>query len=213
MSAPEVPPPSAALRARVAAMRPVRTRRPRLELALVALGSLGLVAALLASRFSPRPDLGSAATLAAVAAAALGFAAELWWALVPPPGQVLPARPGATRRVLVVWALVVAVLVAAGHSAGVEPMPLFMKQARYCLVLGCLVAVVPATLCLLLLRRALGVGGWPLGVVVGAAAGALGCVLLELHCPNPHAAHLVVAHGGPMLVSALLVGWLASRRP
>ena len=42
-----LPPPSAALRARLDALRPVRTRRPRLELFGVAVGSLAALAALL----------------------------------------------------------------------------------------------------------------------------------------------------------------------
>lgn len=213
MTGPEVPPPSAALLARVAAMRPVRTRRPRLELGLVALASLALVAALVAARFVPRPDLDSAATLAAVGATALAFAAELWWALVPPAGQVLPARPGAGRRVLGLWVLAVAAMLVAGHQGGTGPTPLFMKYARTCFTLGCLVAVVPAALCLILLRRGLGAGGWALGLVVGAAGGALGGLLLELHCPSRQALHLVVAHGGAMALPALVVGWVASRRP
>src|ERR1700716_1432181 len=133
MSAPEAPPPSPALLARLDGLRAVRTRRPALEAALVALGSIAATAALLfASQL--RGDAASPLVLGAAAACALGFAVELWWALVPPPGQVLPLRSRAAPRVALVWALMCAALVAAGHDWSGEPAHRFMVGARGCLV-------------------------------------------------------------------------------
>ncbi|HEX8952037.1 MAG TPA: hypothetical protein VF945_09340, partial [Polyangia bacterium] len=63
MQPPNVPPPSPALLARVDAMRPVRTRRPRLQLAGVALASLAALAGLIVA-FRPRYDVGSLTVMA-----------------------------------------------------------------------------------------------------------------------------------------------------
>jgi negative regulator of sigma F NrsF-like protein len=198
----DVPPPSPALIATLADLRPVRTRRPLVEAMGVALASLGAMAALLVwSR--PRFDVGSLAVIAAAVACALVFTVELWWALVPPRGQVLPLRRAAGARVLLAWALMLGALVAAGHA--MTPDPAFGRSAVSCLVVGALVALTPAALCLLLLRRALDVGGWRVGALVGGAAGALGGLSLELHCANTHVAHVVLAHGGVILLPALLL--------
>src|SRR5438270_2233432 len=111
-----LPPPSPALLARVDAMRPVRTRRPALQLAIVALLSLAALGALL-TQFRPRFDADSTAVLFAAVVCALAFVGELWWALVPPPGQVLPLRRAAGARVLLVWLGMLAALLVAGHDA------------------------------------------------------------------------------------------------
>ena len=203
-----LPPPSPALLARVDAMRPVRTRRPWLELALVALGSIGALAALL-TVFRPRFDAGSTLVMAVAAVCALVFGAELWWALVPPPGQVLPLRRGAAARVALTWLVMVTALVIAGHDAALGPS--VMASARACLLVGTMTALVPALLTLVALRSAVELGGWRLGAVVGGAAGALGALCLELHCANTHLFHVVVAHGGaallPIGIFAAVAAW------
>jgi hypothetical protein len=203
-----LPPPSPALLARLEAMRPVRTRRPRLELAAVAAVSLAALAALV-TLFRPRGDAASTTVLLVSAVCALAFVAELWWALVPPPGQVLPLRRAAAVRVGLTWLVMVAALVLAGHDAlGGTP---FLPSARACLIAGTLTALVPAALCLVVLRRAVELGGWRIGAVVGGAAGALGALCLELHCPNTELWHVVVAHGGAALVPIVVFALVARR--
>jgi hypothetical protein len=192
-----LPPPSPALVARLDAMRAVRTRRPALQLAVIALLSLGALAALL-TRFRPRVDADATAVVIAAIVCALAFVGELWWALVPPRGQVLPLRRAAGARVLLVWLAMLTALVVAGHDAARDPS--FMRSARACLLVGTMTALVPAALCLVALRRAIELGGWRIGAVVGGAAGALGALCLELHCANTHVAHVVVAHGGAALL-------------
>lgn len=205
---PEVPPPSPALASALAGLRPVRTRRPLVEATLIALASLGALAALLVwSR--PRFDVGTGAVVAAALACALGFAVELWWALVPPRGQVLPLRPRAGGRVLLLWGLMLGALLVGGHSWSSDPA--FGRSAGACLFVGALVALTPAALCLLALRRALEVAGWRLGFFVGGAAGALGGVGLALHCANSHASHVVVAHGGAILLPAIILALVLKR--
>jgi hypothetical protein len=72
-------------------------------------------------------------------------------------------------------------------------------------------ALIPAALCLVALRRAVELGGWRIGAVVGGAAGALGALCLELHCANTHLSHVVLAHGGaallPIVVFAGSFAW------
>lgn len=208
MPPPTLPPPSPALLERVEAMRPVRTRRPRLQLAVVALASLAALAGLL-TLFRLRYDVMSAAVMAVAGLCALAFVAELWWALVPPRGQVLPLRRASGVRVALTWLVMLAALVVAGHDASRDPS--LMVSARACLLVGTMTALVPALLALVALRRAIELGGWRLGAVVGGAAGALGALCLELHCANTHLSHVVLAHGGaaliPIVVFALVFPW------
>jgi hypothetical protein len=206
----ELPPPSPALLARVETMRKVRTRQPRSEAVWVAAVSVVAMAALLVV-FGPRGDVGTWPVVVATVVCAVGFAVELWWALVPPRGQVLPLRPAAGLRVVGGWVLLLVALAAAGHEWAAEPAAAFVARTRACLLLGCAVALVPVALCLIVLRRALGTGGWRLAVFVGGAGGALAGALLELHCPNAHLGHVVVAHGGAMALPALVLA-LAVRR-
>src|SRR6478672_4809977 len=120
MSSETPPPPSPALLARVDAMRPVRTRRPRLELAGIALASLAALVALL-SLFRPRADAASTTVLVVAGVCALAFVAELWWALVPPRGQVMPLRTASGTRVALTWLVMLTALVMAGHDAAHGP--------------------------------------------------------------------------------------------
>lgn len=200
---PELPPPSPALLQRLASLAPVRTRRPLVEVAMVAMASLAAMTALLVAS-GVRLDARTLGVVSGSLGCALGFAVLLWWALVPPRGQVLPLRPASGRRLLVVWALMVGALLLAGHDSALEPARLFLSRSRSCLVFGSAAAMVPALLTLLFLRRALETGGWRLGLAVGGAAGALGGLCLELHCGNPYVAHIVVAHGGAILLPAAL---------
>ena len=208
MSSETPPPPSPALLARVDAMQPVRTRRPRLELAGIALGSIAALGAML-SLFRPRGDASSTTVLVVAGVCALAFVVELWWALVPPRGQVMPLRAASGVRVGLTWLVMLAALVMAGHDAARGPA--FMASARACLLVGTATALVPAALCLLALRRAVELGGWRVGAVVGGAAGALGALCLELHCANTHLVHVVCAHGGAALLPILLLAYVARR--
>jgi hypothetical protein len=103
----------------------------------------------------------------------------------------------------------VTALVVAGHDVAREPA--FMTSARACLLVGTMTGIVPALLCLVFLRRAVEVGGWRIGAVVGGAAGALGALCLELHCANSHLWHVLLAHGGAALIPIAIFA-LVTRR-
>src|SRR4051794_30215027 len=125
MSDAEPPRPSAALLAELAGLRAVATRRPAREVAIVLGCSLALVAGLLVP-YALRADAASPPALAAVAAALVAFVAQLWWALVPPRGQVLPLRTAPVARLVLVWLGVAAVLALSARRWSAVSLPLLL---------------------------------------------------------------------------------------
>jgi hypothetical protein len=91
----------------------------------------------------------------------------------------------------------------------------FISAGIACLVVGLLHAVPVALLSWLLLRRGFAVNPVAAGVVAGALAGLAGVAMLELHCPNFEALHILVWHVAVVPVSAGLGGlagkWLRWR--
>jgi hypothetical protein len=92
----------------------------------------------------------------------------------------------------------------------------FISAGIACLLTGLLLAIPAAFLCWLLLRRGFAVNSVSAGLVGGALAGLCGVTMLELHCVNFEALHVLVWHTAVVPVSAAagaLVGWaLRSRR-
>jgi hypothetical protein len=91
----------------------------------------------------------------------------------------------------------------------------FFSIGIVCLVTGFIHAVPAGLLCWLLLRRGFAVNPVSAGLIAGALAGLAGVGVLELHCPNFQAAHILVWHTAVVPVSAVagaLVGWLVRRR-
>lgn len=212
---------SADLRAALSDLRPVATRHPSREAALVGGLSVAWAAALVLLGVLPwRPDLHELPRLRLVAVLLLATALlvhSLRRALVPPVGQVLPA-PSLAR-----WAVGGALLLAvmglllaepAGPESFLPPpgLPRFLRYASSCTRYALLVPTVPAALSLLLLRRRLPLGGLQVGARIGAACGALTALVVSLHCPIVGVAHVGLVHGGqivvPVLVAALLGHWL-----
>ena len=91
----------------------------------------------------------------------------------------------------------------------------FFSIGIVCLITGFIHAVPAGLLCWLLLRRGFAVNPVSAGLVAGTLAGLAGVGVLELHCPNFEAAHILVWHTAVVPVSAAagaLVGWLVRRR-
>jgi hypothetical protein len=92
----------------------------------------------------------------------------------------------------------------------------FISTGIACLLTGLLLAIPAAFLSGLLLRRGFAVNSVSAGLVGGALAGLCGVTMLELHCVNFEALHVLVWHTAVVPVSAAagaLVGWaLRSRR-
>ena len=90
----------------------------------------------------------------------------------------------------------------------------FVSAGVACLSVGVLQAIPVACLAAWLLRRGLAVEPVSAGTIAGALGGISGVMMLELHCPNLEAPHVLVWHVGVVVVSALVgavAGWMAGR--
>jgi hypothetical protein len=90
----------------------------------------------------------------------------------------------------------------------------FLSAGIACLLAGLLVAIPAAFLSWLLLRRGFAVNPVAAGLVGGALAGVSGVTMLELHCDNFQALHVLLWHTAVVPVSAAaggLVGWALRR--
>jgi len=90
----------------------------------------------------------------------------------------------------------------------------FFSAGIVCLLTGLLFAVPTALLAWLVLRRGFAVKPVSAGLVAGTLAGLAGLAMLELHCQNFQAAHVLVWHIAVVPLSAAagaLVGWALSR--
>ena len=86
----------------------------------------------------------------------------------------------------------------------------FIRAGVACLLTGLLLALPAALLSWLLLRRGFAVNSVAAGLVGGALAGLCGVTMLELHCPNFEALHVLVWHTAVVPAGAAagaLTGW------
>jgi hypothetical protein len=86
----------------------------------------------------------------------------------------------------------------------------FFSIGIVCLLTGFLHAIAAALLGWLLIRRGFAVNPVSAGLVAGVLGGLAGVGVLELHCPNFQAAHVLVWHTAVVPLSAAaggLVGW------
>jgi hypothetical protein len=88
----------------------------------------------------------------------------------------------------------------------------FVSQGVACLTAGLLCAVPAALASWWLLRRGFAVNPTGAGLVAGTLAGLAGVTMLELHCPNFQALHVVFWHTAVIPISGaagVLVAWAA----
>jgi hypothetical protein len=86
----------------------------------------------------------------------------------------------------------------------------FVSAGIVCLLTGLLHAVPAALLSYLVLRRGFAVNSVSAGLVAGTLAGLSGVGMLELHCANFQAAHILVWHTAVVPLSGAggaLVAW------
>ena len=87
----------------------------------------------------------------------------------------------------------------------------FVSAGIICLGAGVAHAIVAACLVAWFLRRGCALNLIAAGAVAGALGGISGVAMLELHCPNLEAAHVLVWHVAVVPVSAVtgaLIGWV-----
>jgi hypothetical protein len=91
----------------------------------------------------------------------------------------------------------------------------FVSAGIACLVTGLLHAIPAALLGWLVLRRGFAVDSAAAGLAAGTLAGLAGVAMLELHCPNFQAMHILIWHTAVLPVSAAagaLLAWRLSFR-
>ncbi|MES1210494.1 MAG: NrsF family protein [Pseudomonadota bacterium] len=213
LQAPAAPPgPSAALLAAVADARPVRTRVPiRALLVVAAAAAVFPVAAVALYPF--RKDLHALPPMwfAAVALVwAAGFVFPLSAALLPRARQVLPdGRRAGTAALLASLTLMLGGLLFTVDAPGVTILPRttwdgFLHLWWHCVSFSLKVSV-PAVVAGALVFRKLAVANLGrVGAAIGAAGGALSGLTLHGLCPYGGAPHVGLAHGGGVVIGALL---------
>jgi hypothetical protein len=91
----------------------------------------------------------------------------------------------------------------------------FVSLGVVCLATGFLHAIPVGLLSWLVVRRGFALNPVAAGMAAGALAGLAGVGVLELHCPDLEAAHILVWHTAVVPVSGAagaLVGWIVRRR-
>lgn len=211
-----VPPPmSAALEAELAAMKPVATRRPMMQLAKLAGVSLLYGAGLLAI-VTVRDDAGELPMgwmLAAGLAWLLGFALPIYLALVPPAGAVMPRwkLAGGAAIAMAIFFIALGLAIHPSGPSSVQYGAERFVHGHWCLELGIATAIVPVILGAIFLRGALPVASRWVAAGLGAGGGSLGGLVLHLHCHVTDALHVGLVHGGVVGVSALLAAAIVPR--
>ena len=183
MTGPNLPPLPPGLEAELATLRPVAPRRPGRQLAAIAAGSV---------------------------AWAGGFAAPLALIVVPKAGDLLPRwRPAAILATLGTIGFMIAGL--ALPRSGPSSLHRGLDAWAGCLSTGLVTSLVPIALVAFAIRGAVAHAPRLTAAAIGAAAGALGGLMLHLHCPIADGIHVGVVHGGVALLAAALAAALAPR--
>ncbi len=135
--------------------------------------------------------------------------AIIWLAATACLGEIIPGSHrqvspglllgGGSLALLAIFALLF-------HDYGTER---FVSQGVVCLTAGLLHAIPAAIASWLILRRGFAVNPAGAGLAAGTLAGLAGVTMLELHCPNFEAPHVMVWHTAVMLVSGAAGALLA----
>lgn len=198
----------------LADLQPVKTRRPWRQLAILVGASLiygAAVIALIATR-ADMMQLPPGWMPAAGAAWLIGFLVPAYLAVIPAPGSMMhrwfPAAIAAVLGCVIFVGL--GLMVHPGGAASLDYSDKFV-HGHGCLELGLGVALVPVIAGALFLRGALPVGARWTAACLGAAGGALGGLVLHLHCRITDPWHQGFIHGGVVVVASALSAALVPR--
>jgi hypothetical protein len=183
-------------------LHPVRRLPPRWVLAsatasICVVVALAGAAALGFSGIAKMSALERAAVFSALGTLMLAAASELAAAMIP--GSRRRLSSGALLTVTSLCLAAVLALCFRDYQT-----THFLHAGLVCLVLGLAHAIPAELLSWLALRRGFAVDAVSAGLAAGTLAGLAGFGMLELHCPNFQAAHVLVWHIGVLLVSAAL---------
>lgn len=215
----DLPPMSDALRAELDGLEPTPTARPLrrfLIAGLVSAAWMGGLLALLGLRrdLEPLPKLW---LVIYVSAWGLTFLALGYGSQVPRRGSIMPRSPLVGRLGLAaglgfVGAGLIAARQVPGLSTAYEPtVGNIVGFGYYCIAIGALTASLPIAIGAITLRHVAPAGAGWLGMALGASGGALGGLLLHLHCPIAEGTHLGFIHGGVVLIAAAAGGLVMIR--
>lgn len=213
----DAPPMSDALARELERMKPARPRTPRRQLSgIVALSLLyagGLVAAIGVRRDLAALPIGWVVGFAALWL--LSFASITWLVVVPPRGEVMPrwrwaAVVAGVAAVLLIAGGLLVPREAVGLSTMYEPtMWSVLEHAGACVAFGMTGVIVPIALAAIAIRGSVPVGSRWAAAAIGAGGGALGGLVLHMHCPIAERFHVGLVHGGVVVLAALVAALLA----
>jgi hypothetical protein len=194
-------------------LRPVRPLPPAWELA----GGLFLICAGVALAGAARAGFFGIQALSVLERAAIfpTLAILIWLGATTAAGEMIPgSRRRAAPSTLLAAGCLVLLVVFAGLFRDYRTEH-FVSLGAPCLAAGLLHAIPAALAIWLVLRRGLAVNPAAAGLMVGALAGLAGVSMLELHCANLEAPHVMVWHTAVVPVSAAagaFLGWAARSR-
>jgi hypothetical protein len=207
-----VPPPSAALLAIVQNDGPAQARQPKRQ-SMIVLALLSAFASTITVVMRMRPDwveLPAAWQFGMAGLWLAGAAFPLWFLLVPKPGRVTARWRLAMLLGGSAW-LGAALLAGWFHPAGPSSFDFSHRplSGHACAEMGLVLALPPALLMALLLRGVYPTSSRWAAVAIGVTAGNLSGLLLHFHCRIADPVHLVLFHGGAVVLAATVAGFLA----
>lgn len=195
-----------------AAMRPVKPLPSGRVLAARFLGVFSLLAILLVAA-TGAGGLANMSMLqflvigAVLGAAAVFLSVSLSWQMVPGRGHRIPAP-------LLIGVFAAGFLVVIASMFAWEDSSEMLSMGWGCTSMGLIVAAPVGALMLWLASRGAPLSLGMLGASLGATSGLLGLTVLQFHCPNQHAGHLLIWHGGVVAIcvgAGYLLGRIAER--
>ena len=212
---PEPPVVSKSLERELASLRPVSSRRPLRQFAVLSGVSLVYAGCILAV-LTTRKDIHELPTgwlVASAIARLFGFLVPCYVALVPRPGTMTH------RWQLAAIAVTVASIGFVLFGLAIHPMgPTSLEygwerfhRGHPCLEIGLAVALVPVIVTAIFLRGAVPVGSRWILAAAGAGGGCLGGLVLHFYCRIADGPHIGLIHGGVIAVAALASAAIARR--
>lgn len=172
-------------------------------------GAVGIGGALILGPYGVRKM--DAAEIAAIFG---GLSVLVWMAAAISGAEVVPG----SRRRMAPWMLCAVCCIALAAIFGLlfsdYRTERFVAQGMTCLKAGLLHALPAMLVAALLLRRGVAVNSSAAGLAIGTLAGLAGVTMLELHCANFEAPHVMLWHIAVVPLSGLLgvLGAAASRK-
>ncbi len=108
-----------------------------------------------------------------------------------------------TRPLMLLPMIVICFLALAAIFFNDYSMDLFVPQGIPCLRAGLIVAIPAGLASWLVLRRGFAVNAPAAGLAAGTLAGLAGLTMLEIHCPNLHAMHVMLWHTAVIPISGI----------